>query len=224
MWESQQHKYTISLESILSYCKAIPTEECQQVKVIRNDWVKRKSEITNTYKTFIAGASDHIIIMCSYFIPGRSIRKLISAAVKRGIKIKLILAGRSDIMIAKHAERYLYRWLLKYDITIYEYQPTILHAKVACIDNSIATIGSYNLNNISAYASLELNLEIKNEAFNKILTMQIEDIISTDCIKITKENYTITTNVFRRFWQRVCFSFVNNVLNLFTFYFKQEKE
>ncbi len=224
MWNPQLNNSLISEKSISVFCNAIPPEESLQVKVIRNDWVKRKSEITNTYKSLIANATDHIIIMCSYFIPGRSIRKLISAAVKRGIKIKLILAGRSDVMIAKHAERFLYRWLLKHNIEIFEYQPTVLHAKVACIDNVISTVGSYNLNNISAYASLELNLVIKNEKFNKALTGQIEKIIATDCIQITKENYSVTTNIFRLIWQRICFSFINNVLNLITFYFKQEKE
>jgi cardiolipin synthase len=99
------------------------------------------------------------------FFTGRTFRKKISRAVKRGVAVKVILAGTSDIKVAKHAERFLYDWLLKNNVEIYEYQETVLHAKVATYDGHFTTIGSYNVNNISAYASLELNMEIRDNEF-----------------------------------------------------------
>ena len=92
-------------------------------------------------------------------------RRLLTNAAKRGVKIKVITAGPSDIMLAKHAERWMYDWLLRNKIELYEYQPAILHAKVAVCDSEWITIGSYNLNNISAYASIELNLDVHNADF-----------------------------------------------------------
>ena len=168
-------------------------------------------------------AEKSITIMCSYFLPGRLFRRKIAQAVKRGVKMKVILAGISDIMMAKHAERYLYDWLLKNNIEIYEYQETVLHAKVAVSDSNWVTVGCYNVNNISAYASMELNMDVRNQALAQFTENELEDIINRHCKQITPENYTSSTHFFRRLWQRFCYNFINNVLNLITFYFRQEE-
>jgi len=223
MWGSLLQPDKITSDKINEYCSTIPRNEYCEIRIRRNDWVTRKQQITKSYIDMFRNAQEHIIIMCSYFLPGHIFRKKISQAVKRGVKVKVILAGPSDVMMAKHAERFLYDWLLKNNIEIYEYQRTILHAKVATYDNQWSTVGSYNVNNISAYASLELNLELKNNAFATHVKTELERIIANDCKKITRENYFTSTNFARRIWQRFCYAFINNVLKLFTFYFKQEE-
>ena len=55
-----------------------------------------------------AQANEKIIIMSSYFLPGRTYRRLLSRAARRGVKVKVILAGKSDVAVSKNAERYLY--------------------------------------------------------------------------------------------------------------------
>jgi len=113
-------------------------EECQ-VRVRRNDWVKRRTEITKSYLEMFKRAQSHIIIMSGYFWPARRLLRKMAAASRRGVKIKLILAGHSDIDIAKHAERYMYRWLFRNSIEIYEYQDNVLHGKIAVYDNKWVT-------------------------------------------------------------------------------------
>lgn len=216
MWSTKNPLPAIQSKPIKQF------EEQTPVRVRRNDWVKRKSEIWKSYLDMFSNAEKSITIMCSYFLPGRLFRIKLSQAVKRGVKVKVILAGTSDVMMAKHAERYLYDWLLKKNIEIYEYQETVLHAKVAVCDSNWATVGSYNVNNISAYASLELNMEIKDKPFALLLENELDNIISLHCKQITKENYASSTHFFRRLWQRFCYNFINNVLNLITFYFRQE--
>lgn len=197
--------------------------EKTDVRVRRNDWVKRKNEISRSYIEMFRLAEKNITIMCSYFLPGRLFRRKIKEAVKRGVKIKVILAGVSDIMLAKHAERYLYDWLLRNNIEIYEYKETVLHAKMAVYDNSWVTIGSYNVNSLSAYASLELNMDIRNKSFASIAEKELEDIISGHCKQITTETFTFSTHFIRRLWQWVCYNVINKMLVMFTFYFRQEK-
>lgn len=223
MWGNKNITPSVTPDSIKNFCKQIPENAKTEVRVMCNDWVKGKSEVWKSYLEMFYRAEKNIVIMCSYFLPGLTFRKSISRAVKRGVKIKVILAGTSDIMIAKHAERFLYDWLLKNNVEIYEYQETVLHAKVATCDSSWATIGSYNINNISAYASLELNMEIKDYEFVRHTEKVLTNIITNHCKQITRENYTSSTHFFRRLWQRICYRFINNVLNLFTFYFKQEE-
>ena len=164
----------------------------------------------------------NIIVMSSYFLPGRLLLRLLSKAAKRGVKVKVILAGKSDVALSKNAERYLYDYLLRKNIEIYEYQKTVLHAKMSVCDSELVTIGSFNVNNISAYASLELNLDIKSKIFGSYVQDEMDKIISRDCMQITCENYRSSTNIFRRLWQKICYMIVNWILTLFTFYFKQE--
>jgi cardiolipin synthase len=126
-------------------------------------------------------------------------------------------------MVSKHAERYLYDYLLKKNIEIYEYQPTVLHAKITVCDNEWVTVGSFNVNNISAYASLELNMDIKDRSFGSFAEGELDKIIKENCNQITAENFKSSTNIFRKLWQKICYGVVNAILTLFTFYFKQEE-
>ncbi len=210
-----------------------PCEEKQQlftfsdheknvVGMRRNDWVRRKNEISGTYINMFRHSKSHITIMCSYFIPGKIIRRLLRDAAKRGVKIKVIIAGISDVMVAKNAERWMYDWLLRHNIELYEYQQTVLHAKIAVCDSEWLTIGSYNINNISAYASIELNLDVYNAAFALQTEKKIEDIIKNDCLAITPERHKKSKNIFVQFIRWSSYQFIRLTFYLFTFYFKHK--
>ena len=224
MWRKRRKlKDRIHKKEIEEFCDSIPKDERQMIRIRQNDWVKRKSEVWNTYRMLFAQANENITIMCSYFLPGRTYRKLLSRASARGVKIKVILAGKSDVPVSKNAERYLYDWMLLKNIRIYEFETTVLHAKMSVADGDMVTIGSFNVNNISAYASLELNLDVKSKEFASHVYDVMEDVIAKDCKSVTVENYRSSTNIFRKLWQKICYTFVNAMLTLFTFYFKQEE-
>jgi cardiolipin synthase A/B len=193
------------------------------LRMRRNDWVRRKKEISGTYMEMFRNARSHITILCSYFLPGKIIRRLLSNAAKRGVKIKVVTAGPSDVMVAKHAERWMYDWLLRNKIELYEYQPTVLHAKVAVCDSEWLTIGSYNINNISAYASIELNVDVRNADLARNTELMLENIIQKDCIAITSEVHTQTKNIFIQFVRWCSYQFIRVAFYLLTFYFKQRK-
>ncbi|HEY5772315.1 MAG TPA: phospholipase D-like domain-containing protein [Chitinophagaceae bacterium] len=224
MWRKRRKlKDRIHKKEIEDFCDSIPKDESQMIRVRQNDWVKRKSEVWNTYRLLFAQANESITIMSSYFLPGRTYRRLLSRASARGVKIKVILAGKSDVAVSKNAERYLYGWLLRKNIKIYEFEKTVLHAKMSVADRNMVTIGSFNVNNISAYASLELNLDVKSKEFASHIHDVMDEVIAKDCKSVTIENYRSSTNIFRKLWQKICYTFVNAMLTLFTFYFKQEE-
>ena len=195
--------------------------ELVDVRMRRNDWVRRKSQISKTYFEMMLSAQSHITILCSYFLPGNIMRKNIKRAVKRGVKIKVVLAGKSDLVVAKNAERFMYDWLLRNNVEIYEYQDNVLHGKIAVCDSKWITIGSYNVNDISAYASIELNLDVKNEAFAKHVEQTINEIISNDCLPITREIHLKAKNIFKQFFRWISYEIFRLTFNVFTFYFKQ---
>lgn len=149
-------------------CKAVanpifplPTTECL-VRIRRNDWVNNKIEITRSYAHMFAECTREAIVMTSYFWPPEKLLRRMEAAVKRGVAVKLILTGSADVPLAKYAERYLYRRLFRNHIRVFEYTANVLHGKTAVMDGTWFTLGSYNLNNISQFASIELNLDVAN--------------------------------------------------------------
>lgn len=192
------------------------------VRICRNDWVKGREEIWRSYYRLFKNARENITIMCSYFLPGSIFRRRLKLAVRRGVKVRVILAGLSDVKVAKHAERYLYRWMLRNHIEIYECQSTILHAKMAAVDGQLLTIGSYNINDISAYASIELNLEIKGSAFVQMVTQEMEEIIRKDCVQIDPST---RINIFslRHLIQLLSYYIIRIILKLSTFYFRKQE-
>jgi cardiolipin synthase len=197
-------------------------DERHAVRVRQNDWVRRRMEISATYRQMFRGAKTDILILSSYFLPGKNIRQDLKKAIRRGVNIRLIAAGVSDVRIAKHAERWLYDWLLRRGVKVFEYHDNILHGKLAVCDDTWVTIGSYNINNISAYASIELNLDIKNEGFAVSTRQQLEEIIRNSCTEITAEQLALNRNVFLRFYRWCCYHTIRLLFFLFTFYFKQK--
>ena len=193
------------------------------IRIRRNDWVMGRNEISASYMEMFRNARNEIIIMSSYFIPSPFFRKNIIKALKRGVKIKLILAGISDVGIAKHAERYLYRWALRHGIEIHEYNHNILHGKMAIADEKIVTIGSYNINDISALASIELNLDVQDLTFSMVVHEQLMKIIDNDCIRIAPISIIRSYQPSERILQWICYETVRLLFNLFTFYLSKKR-
>lgn len=199
----------------------IEPRETSFVRMRRNDWVRRKTQISASYIEMLKNAKKEVTILCSYFLPGRKIRNYLIRAANRGVKIKVIMAGRSDVKIAKQAERFIYRQLLDNNIEIYEYQKTVLHGKITVCDNEWLTIGSYNVNNISAYASIELNLDVYDPLFAEDVNEMLQKIATEDCIRITKEWIDKKESMVEKIIQWTSYEVIRFIFYLFTFYFKQ---
>jgi cardiolipin synthase len=195
-----------------------------QLRVRRNDWVKNKNQIARSYSQIFKEVNKDLTIMCSYFLPGRRLRSQMKKAARRGVDIKVIVSGLSDVPMAKPAERYFYGEMLKNKIKLYEYHKNILHAKVAVADGNQMTIGSYNLNNISAYASIELNVDIISESFVSMVREKFENIITNECTEITPNFYASNINVVKLFTYWLSFQLIRVTIFLFTFYFRREEQ
>jgi len=221
-WKSARYEIPVLNGSTEAFLSQIPKSQYTSVRIRRNDWVKGKHEVWKSYFDLFTHAQKSITIMCSYFLPGIVLRRQLSKAVKRGVEVKVILAGPSDVMIVKQAERYLYQWMLRNKIRIFEYQPTVLHSKMAVADDHWVTIGSFNVNNISAYASIELNVDVRNRKFATNLQQVMNGIIEKDCIEVTPKNFATNVTIFKKFIYRSCYDLIRVVLNLSTFYFKHE--
>ena len=192
------------------------------VRIRVNDWVRGKREISRSYLEMLHKAKTEVILMSSYFMPGRDFRKQLRIALKRGVIVKVVLAGPSDVTLGKLAERYLYPWLLRNKVEIYEYQKSILHGKISVCDGQWVTVGSYNLNELSAKASVELNVDVFHSPFSQEALKSLEQIILQDCIRISEKTDT-HGGPLNRLVQLVAFELCRLILFMFTFYFRQHK-
>jgi cardiolipin synthase A/B len=202
---------------------ALPEDKCL-VRVRVNDWVRGRNQISRSYLEMLKHADNRIMIMSSYFLPGRAIKRNIVAAVRRGVKVKLIIAGRSDVQIAKQAERWMYAWLFRHGIEVYEYTKNVLHAKISTYDGKWVTVGSYNLNNISAFASIELNLDISNGDFAVTAETALQKIIDEDCERVIEDEFEKKNHIIMQFWQWICYQLIQVSFFIFTFYFKPRRD
>lgn len=161
-----------------------------KLKVLQNNWYRNKIEILKSYRTALRRAKHHMIIFASYFLPGRHERKLLKDASQRGVDIKIVLSAVSDTWLFNRATIFLYDFILRNNIIIYEYLPSNLHAKVVTVDGIWSTIGSYNLNHLSDYGSVETNADIFDIRFAEYFEEILTDIIVKDCREITIQEYT----------------------------------
>jgi cardiolipin synthase len=168
------------------------------VKLKQNDWLNRKEGISRSLNNSIRHAECSVIIMASYFLPGSKIRKSLRNASKRNVKVKIILPGLSDVKLVKYAISYWYAWMLRNNVELYEWNETILHGKLVVVDNDWVSIGSYNINHLSHFSSIETNLEVKNEKFCNEVKDELENIMNS-CKKITPDENRKRTNPFEMF-------------------------
>ena len=119
------------------------------------------SDLKRLYLFALASARRTIDIASPYFLTDESSRWSLQDAVSRGVKIRLLLEGDiTDAMPVKYASRDAYDDLLGLGIEIYEYQPTLMHAKVLVVDGAWSMFGSANFDNRSLELNDELNVAV----------------------------------------------------------------
>jgi cardiolipin synthase len=160
-----------------------------KLKVLQNNWYRNKIEILKSYRSAIKHSHERMIMFASYFLPGRNERKLLRNASSRGVDIKIVLAAESDAPVFRRATNFLYDFILRNNIKIYEYLPSNMHAKVATVDGRWCTIGSYNLNHLSDYGSVEMNVDILDPVFTEQFDKYLLEIIEKDCRQVLFDEY-----------------------------------
>ncbi len=111
------------------------------------------------YLLAVQCARRFIQIANPYFIPDSRVIDMFAQACRRGVKVKLMLAGKhDDTWWARQNSVRLYGKLLKAGVEIYEYEPTMLHQKTMVVDGVWATVGTANFDNRSFALSEEINI------------------------------------------------------------------
>jgi cardiolipin synthase len=115
------------------------------------------------YLKAIGAARREVLLAHGYFIPDRRFVRSLTAAARRGVNVTLLLAGRSDLLLARPATRRLYHQFLRAGVRIHEWTRSVHHAKAAVVDEFRFLVGSFNLEPFSL-ANLEALVEVEDAA------------------------------------------------------------
>jgi len=144
--------------------------------------------------------ASNVQIMVAYFLPTWRIRRSLLRVARRGGVVGLILAGKSDVLIAQLAGQSLYRRFLRAGVRISEYQPQILHAKLIIADD-VVYVGSANLDQ----RSLNINYELMIRFHQKEMADQARAVFARTlmhCRQIKLEEWRRSRTFWRRLKQR----------------------
>jgi cardiolipin synthase len=128
------------------------------------------------YLLMINAAVHSIELSSAYFLPDDLARDTIVAAVRRGVRVRIITPGRfTDAALARRASRAGWGDLLRAGVEIYEYEPTMYHCKVLVADDLLVSVGSTNFDDRSFRLNDEASLNIYDAAFAKRQVEIFED-------------------------------------------------
>lgn len=137
----------------------------QEAEFLQRDNIRHRREIEEAYLAAIRTARQEVLIANAYFLPGRRFRQALVDAAARGVRVVLILQGRTDHPWFQLVARALYRYFLENRIEIYEFHASELHAKAAVIDGAWATVGSSNIDPFSLFLAREANVAVHDPVF-----------------------------------------------------------
>jgi len=154
--------------------RAIRRKRSRRVFVLANPWRKRR-DVRREYLRRIYFAKARIDIANPYFVPNRSVRGALIHAAKRGVRVRVLVPERGDVRMVQFAVEAFFDQLLRHAVEIYVLPDRVMHAKTAIIDESFATIGSYNLDERSWRKNMEVNLAVEDEAFARHVRKWFDD-------------------------------------------------
>ncbi len=153
-----------------------------------NVWVAANQEFIYRYRIRAAyldalkAARREVLIANAYFVPDLRTRLALAAAARRGVAVKIIVPGRSDVQSVWHAGRYHFEYLLQRGVRLFEWQGPVLHAKCAVVDGQWSTVGTYNMDHLSLLSNLEVNFNVLDPGF----ASRLADHLAADIAQSTE--------------------------------------
>jgi cardiolipin synthase len=183
--------------------------------VVRNS-LRHRRDIEHAYLEQIEAARSEVILASAYFFPARRFRHALLAAAHRGVTVTLLLQGKADHPVQHYAARALYRQLLRAGIRIYEYYPSLLHAKVAVFDGRVATVGSSNIDPLSLLLAREANVFVEDPAFAAELRLSLHEAIENGARAVPPNYWSrLTYGLKVRIW--LAYRFARLMMSLYGF-------
>ena len=158
------------------------------VRIVPSDPHYLSSTIVDKYLLAINSARTSIDITSAYFLPPLILRRALVDAAKRGVRVRLIVEGFSDIPVTHTGTIGHYGSLLKHGVEIYEWDKSVLHAKSIVVDGVWSAIGSANLDGRALFLNYEVNAAVLDRALAEAVEKQFEQDLKY-CHRVTREEW-----------------------------------
>ncbi|WP_071435428.1 cardiolipin synthase [Bacillus kwashiorkori] len=136
-------------------------------------------ELEDTYCRLLRQAKKEIFIGTPYFVPGKKVFHELLTALKRGVKLTIIVPKKQDHIFVQEASFRYFRKLVKNGAVVFQYENGFYHAKLIIIDDFVCSIGTANFDMRSLYLNHEMNSFFRDQKFIE----QMKAIVAKDISK-----------------------------------------
>ncbi|MGA4851363.1 phospholipase D-like domain-containing protein [Streptomyces sp. G5(2025)] len=146
------------------------------VQVVRGSASFGWQDMQTLIRVMLESAEERFRLSTAYFSPDAYFVELLCATARRGVEVEIVLPGpHTDKRVCRLAGQHHYEDLVRCGVRIYEYQPTMMHAKVITVDGVAALIGSTNFNRRSLDHDEEVMLAVLDQEFTATLDEHFDD-------------------------------------------------
>jgi cardiolipin synthase A/B len=173
-----------------------PSTGDQSVAILADGPTYRRRRVRSFFIDELRRAKSHVLLVSPYFAPGSRVLDALAEASDRGVDVEILLAGTSDHPILRRAVREIIPKLLRRGVRVYEDPNRMMHAKLAAFDESLAVVGTSNLDRQSLDHSCEVNAVFEGPNVGK----WIHQHFGTDVLDVTPIDQDLLAR--RSLWTR----------------------
>lgn len=170
--------------------------EGSHLQILGSDRFVGRRRIQRAMHTAVTRAQRSVLLTTPYFVPPPKLLRALRRTARRGVDVRVLTAGISDVPIAAAAARHLYGSLLEDGVRVFELRKQTLHAKTAVVDGFYAHVGSFNLDPWS----FERNLEVCAMTLDEGFAAALGAVFANDLLQ--SEEVTLEAWQRRSLWQR----------------------
>lgn len=165
-------------------------------------------ELEDCFIELINQAKEYISIGSPYFIPSKRLFKALLQALKRGVKITILVPYTADHFLVQEASYPFLKKFITFGGTVYQYKNGFYHAKILIIDNHFCDLGTANFDNRSLFLNQEINCYIYDQDFiKKVIDIYKKDLQDGEqlllqdltSLPITKKAFTLIASAISHF-------------------------
>ena len=148
----------------------------QAVAIVNTGPADSAAACSILFSSLISNARSRLWITSPYFVPNDAMVVALQAAALRGVDVRIILPDHADQVLVELASFTYYDDMLNNGVRLYRYREHFMHQKVILVDDSVAGIGTVNLDNRSLYLNFEATALVADADFIK----QVEAMLQND--------------------------------------------
>jgi cardiolipin synthase len=152
-----------------AYRKALLEQTVESIQFFDSGPGRGYTRAARLFARLIRAARRRLTLSMAYFLPVGGVLAALLKAPRRGVAVRVVVPGESDVPLVQHATRHLYTWLLRRRFRVYERQVNMLHSKVMVVDDQWTVVGSCNLDARSLYINLEFLAVIHSRPLARLM-------------------------------------------------------